>query len=145
MWFQSSMAIWFTKQYKKKVWKKYCMEYMQWIPFRGLEINPIRLNMWQMKMKSGKLEGKNSLVWFQFEFSNRNTNCNLEVLTMKVKTNYNVDDAIAFIFDGNQWDLWVHSSDEEENDEIEDTVQSIVSDDELTDVQNLTMTLLLLL
>ena len=98
-----------------------------------------------MKMKSGKLEGKNSLVWFQFEFSNRNTNCNLEVLTMKVKTNYNVDDAIAFILDGNQWDLWVHSSDEEENDENEDTVQSIVSDDELTDVQNLTMTLLLLL
>ena len=64
---------------------------------------------------------------------------------MKVKTNYNVDDAIAFILDGNQWDLWVHSSDEEENDDIEDIVQSIVSDDELTDVQNLTMTLLLLL
>ena len=67
------------------------------------------------------------------------------MLTMKVKTNYNVDDAIAFILDGNQWDLWVHSSDEEENDDIEDIVQSIVSDDELTDVQNLTMTLLLLL
>ena len=51
---------------------------------------------------------------------------------MKVKKNYNVDDAIDFIFDGNQSDLSGLSSDEEGNDEIEDAVRN-VSDDELAD------------
>ena len=88
--------------------------------------------MRQMKMKSGKIEVKNSLFWVQFEFSKRKTNCSLEVLTMKVKKNYNVDDAIDFIFDGNQSDLSGLSSDEEGNDEIEDAVRN-VSDDELAD------------
>ena len=36
-------------------------------------------------MKSGKIEVKSSLVSVQFEFSNRKANCNLEVLTVKVK------------------------------------------------------------
>ena len=63
----------------------------------------------------------------QFEFSKRKTNCNLEVLTMKMKKNYNVDDAIDFIFGGNQSDLSGLSSDEEED---EDAVQNKVSDNE---------------
>ena len=52
---------------------------------------------------------------------------------MKLKKNYNVDDEIDFIFGGNQWDLSGPSSDEEENDEIEDAVRNTVSDDEPTD------------
>ena len=52
---------------------------------------------------------------------------------MKVKKNYNVDDAIEFIFDGNQSDLSSLSSDEEQNDEIEDAVRNNVSDDKPTD------------
>ena len=52
---------------------------------------------------------------------------------MKVKKNYNVDDAIDFIFDGNQSDLSGLSSDEEEIDEIEDAVRNNVSDDEPID------------
>ena len=42
---------------------------------------------------------------------------------MKVKKNYNVDDAIDFMFDGNQSDLSGLNSDKEENDEIEDAVR----------------------
>ena len=41
---------------------------------------------------------------------------------MKVKKNYNVDDAIDFIFDGNQSDLSRLGSDEEENNEENDEV-----------------------
>ena len=52
---------------------------------------------------------------------------------MKVKKNYNVDDVIDFIFQGNQSDLSCLSSDVEENDEIEDAIRSNVSDDEPTD------------
>ena len=48
---------------------------------------------------------------------------------MKVKKNYNVDDAIDFTFNGNQSDLASLSSDEEENDEIEDAVRSNVPGD----------------
>ena len=98
-------------------------EYIQWSPLRDFEINLIQLNMQQMKVKSGKREVKNSLVWVQFEFSKRKTNSNLEVLTMKVKKNYNVDDAIDFMFDGNQSDLSGLNSDKGENDEIEDAVR----------------------
>ena len=36
---------------------------------------------------------------------------------MKAKKNYNVDDAINFIFDGNQSDILGLSLDEEENEE----------------------------
>ena len=86
-----------------------------------------------MKVKSGKIEVKNSLVWVQFEFSKSKINCNLEVLTIKVKKNYNGDDAIDFIFDENQSDLSGLSSDEEENNKIEDTVRNNVSNDEWTD------------
>ena len=46
---------------------------------------------------------------------------------MKVKKNYNVDDAIGFIFVRNQ------CSDEKENNEVEDAVRNDVSDDERTD------------
>ena len=53
---------------------------------------------------------------------------------MKVKKNYNVnDDAIDFIFHENQSDLSSLTSDEEENDEMEDAVQNNVSEDEPTD------------
>ena len=52
---------------------------------------------------------------------------------MKVKKNYNVDDAIDFTFNGNQSDLASLSSDEEENDEIEDAVRSNVPGDKPTD------------
>ena len=38
-------------------------EYTQWNPFFSLEINLIQLNMRQMKVKSGKIEVKYSLVW----------------------------------------------------------------------------------
>ena len=41
----------------------YIKEYTQWNPFFSLEINLIQLNMRQMKVKSGKIEVKNSLVW----------------------------------------------------------------------------------
>ena len=77
-----------------------------------------------MKVKSGRTEVKNSLVWAQFKFSKRKINCNLEVLTMKVKRDDNV---------GNQLDLSGFSSDKEENDEIEDAVWNTVSDDKPTD------------
>ena len=50
---------------------------------------------------------------------------------MEVKKDYNFDDAIGFIFNGNQSDL--SGLDEEENNEIEDTVQNNISDDEPTD------------
>ena len=96
-------------------------EYMQWSLFHDLEINFIQLNM---KVKSGRTEVKNSLVWAQFKFSKRKINCNLEVLTMKVKRDDNV---------GNQLDLSGFSSDKEENDEIEDAVWNTVSDDKPTD------------
>ena len=46
------------------------------------------------------------------------------------RDNFNVDDEIDFIFDGNQSSL---TSDEEENDEIKDTVPSNVSDGKPTD------------
>ena len=46
------------------------------------------------------------------------------MLTIKVKKNYNSDDAIDFIFDENQSDLSDLSSDEEENKKIEDTVRN---------------------
>ena len=52
---------------------------------------------------------------------------------MKVKKNYNVDDAIDLIFDENQSDLSGLTSDEEEIDEIKDAVPKNVSDDEPTD------------
>ena len=52
---------------------------------------------------------------------------------MKVKKDYNVDDAIDLIFDGNQSDLSGPTSDEEEIDEIKDAVPKNVSDDEPTD------------
>ena len=52
---------------------------------------------------------------------------------MKVKKNYNVDDAIDFIFDGNQSDLSGLNSGEEENDDIEDAARNNVSDDEPAD------------
>ena len=55
------------------------------------------------------------------------------MLTTKVKKNYNVDDTIDFIFDGNQSDFSGLSSDEEENDEIKDEPRNNVSDDEPTD------------
>ena len=48
----------------------------------------------------------------------------------KVKKNYNVDDAIDFIFDRNQSDLSGLSSDEKENDETKNPVRSNVSDGE---------------
>ena len=86
-----------------------------------------------MKVKSGKIKIKNSLAWVQFEFSKRKTYCNLEVLTMAVKKNYNVDHSIDSTFDGNQSDFSGLSSDEEENDEIEDAVRNNVSNDEPTD------------
>ena len=89
--------------------------------------------MWQIKVKSGKIKVENSSVSVQSEFSQKNMKCNLEVLTMKVKENYNVDDAIDLIFDGNQSDLSVHSQNEEEIDEIEDAVQNNISDYEPTD------------
>ena len=98
-------------------------EYIQWSPLRDFEINLIQLNMQQMKVKSGKREVKNSFVGVQFDFSKRKTNSNLEVLTMKVKGNYNVDDAIDFMFDGNQSDLSGLNSDKWENDEIKDAVR----------------------
>ena len=47
--------------------------------------------------------------------------------------NYNVDDAIDLIFDGNQSDLSGLSSDEKEIDEIEGAVRNNVSDDEAID------------
>ena len=50
-----------------------------------------------------------------------------------MKRNYNVDDAIDFVFDGKQSDLSGLSSDEEENNEIEDIVRNNVSNDEPTD------------
>ena len=89
--------------------------------------------MRQIKVKSSKIEVKNSLVSVQFEFSYRKTKCNLEVVTMKVKKSYNVDDATDLIFDRNQSDLSGLSSAEEEIDEIEDAVRSNVSDDEPID------------
>ena len=52
---------------------------------------------------------------------------------MKMKKHYNVDDAIDFIFGGNQSDLSGLSSDQEENDKIEDALQNKVSDDESPD------------
>ena len=52
---------------------------------------------------------------------------------MEVKKDYNFDDAIDFIFNGNQSDLSGLSLDEEENNEIEDTVQNSISNDEPTD------------
>ena len=52
---------------------------------------------------------------------------------MKVKKDYNVDDAIDLIFDGNQSDLSGLTSDEEEIDEIKDAVPKNVSNDEPTD------------
>ena len=52
---------------------------------------------------------------------------------MKVKKNYNVDEAIDFLFDGNQSHLSGLSSDKEENNDIEDAVQNNFSDDERTD------------
>ena len=50
-----------------------------------------------------------------------------------MKKNYNVDDAIDFIFDGNQSDLPGLSSDEKESDEIEGAVWNNVSDGKPTD------------
>ena len=55
------------------------------------------------------------------------------IVTMKVKKNYNADDAIDSILDGNQSVPPGRSSDEEKNDEIEDAVQNNVSDDVPTD------------
>ena len=52
---------------------------------------------------------------------------------MKVKNNYNADDAIDLIFDGNQSDLSDLSLNEEEIDEIKDAVWNNVSDDEPID------------
>ena len=52
---------------------------------------------------------------------------------MKVKKNYNVDEAIDFLFDGNQSHLSGLSSDKEENNDTEDAVQNNFSDDERTD------------
>ena len=52
---------------------------------------------------------------------------------MKVKKNYNVDETIDFLFDGNQSHLSGLSSDKEENNDIEDAVQNNFSDDERTD------------
>ena len=71
------------------------------------------MNMRQMKVKC-KMEVK--IV--QFEFNKRKTDYNLEVLTMKVKKKYSVDDGIHFIFDGNQSDLSGLWPDNEENDKI---------------------------
>ena len=40
----------------------------------------------QMKMKTGMIEVKNSLIWVQFDFGKRKANyCNLKMLKMKVK------------------------------------------------------------
>ena len=86
-----------------------------------------------MKVRSGKMEVKNSLVGFQFVFSKRKTNCNLEVPTMKVKNNYTVDDARDFIFNENQSDHSGLSWDEEENDDIKDAVWNNISDGKPTD------------
>ena len=72
------------------------------------------MNMRQMKVKCCKIEVK--IV--QFEFSKGKTDYNLEVLTMKVKKKYNVDDGIDFIFDGNQSDLSGLWPDKEENNKI---------------------------
>ena len=52
---------------------------------------------------------------------------------MKVKKNYNVDDAIDFVFNGNQSDFSGLSSEEEENDVIEDAVRNNVSEYKPTD------------
>ena len=86
---------------------------------------------WNKSHSAGKIEVKYSLVWIQFEFSKRKTNFNFEELTMK--KNYNFDDAIDFIFDGNQSDLPGLSSDEKESDEIEGAKWNNVSDDKPTD------------
>ena len=64
---------------------------------------------------------------------------------MKMKKNYNVDDAIDFIFGGNQSDLSGLSSDEGENDKIEDEVQDKVLMTNQLMLQNLTMAFFLLL
>ena len=61
-----------------------------------------------------------------------------------MKKNYNVDDAIDFIFDGNQSDLPGLSSDEKESDEIEGAVETTFLMANQLMLQNLTMKLLLL-
>ena len=55
------------------------------------------------------------------------------MLTIKVKKNYNIDDAIDFIFHGNQSDLSGHGLDEQKKHEIENAVQNNASDGEPTD------------
>ena len=52
---------------------------------------------------------------------------------MKVKKNCNVDEAIDFLFDGNESDLSGLSLGEEENNDVEDAVRNNFSDDEPTD------------
>ena len=52
---------------------------------------------------------------------------------MKVKKNCNVDEAIDFLFDGNESDLSGLSLGEEENNAVEDAVRNNFSDDEPTD------------
>ena len=120
-------------------------EYIQWSPFHDLEINLIQLNMRQMKVKSVKIEVKNSLVWVQIELVRERQIAILKILTMKVKNNYNVDEATDFIFDGNQSDLSGLSSDEEENDEIQDVVRNNVLVTNQLMLQNLAMIFFLLL
>lgn len=48
-----------------------------------------------MKLKNGKIEVK------KFEFSKKKRNCNLELLTMKVKKIYHAEGTLDFIFDQN--------------------------------------------
>ena len=92
-------------------------------------------------MKSGKIEVKSSLVSVQFEFSNRKTNCS-EVKCQRWKWKK----AIDVIFDGNHSDHSGLSSDEEQNDEIEDAIHgaTFLTTNQLM-LQNLTMTFILLL
>ena len=52
---------------------------------------------------------------------------NLEVLMMKEKKNYNVDDAIDIMFNENHSDLSGLISDKEKNDVIKDVVRSNIS------------------
>ena len=57
------------------------------------------------KSHSAEYSTDESEKWFGF--SKRKINCSLEVLTMKVKKNYNVDESYR-----NQWDISGLSSDE---------------------------------
>ena len=67
------------------------------------------------------------------------------MLTIKVKKNYNIDDAIDFIFHGNQSDLSGHGSDEQKkNMRLKMQYKTTLPMANQLMLQNLTMTFLLL-